>query len=250
MNDSNLTNNTPVVNMCKTNIVCGESCLRNGNSRRTTYRILLSTFLLLFLCTLISFGADSSSVVLISTNDTWKYNDDGVDLGTAWRGLSYDDSQWQSGQAEFGYGDGDEVTTNKWGPDENNKYPTYYYRKTINITNLVRITNFVCNFVRDDGIVVYVNGVLAFFNNFPDGTTQITYNTYANLVSAPEESQWFTTNISKNLFVEGQNVIAVEIHQCDSTSTDISFNLALIAQIGPNLLPKITLVQQTNNSFY
>jgi len=132
--------------MYRTNIVCGVGCLKKGNIKQTTYRIVLSTFLLLFLCTFISFGADSSFVTLISTNDIWKYNDDGVDLGTEWRGLTYDDSQWLSGNAEFGYGEGDEATTNKWGPDADNKYPTYYYRKTINITNLVRITNFIVIF--------------------------------------------------------------------------------------------------------
>jgi hypothetical protein len=208
--------------------------------------LFLSSFGALLLTAANSFG---DTVVLIATNSFWKYNDNGVDLGTAWRSPTYDDSAWPVGQAEFGYGDGDEVTTNKWGPDPNHKYTTYYYRKTFTITNLNLITNIICNFLRDDGIVVYVNGNLAFWNNFPEGTTNITYSTFANVVGGAEETTWFTTNINKSLFVEGQNVIAVEIHQCNLTSSDLSFNLALLAQYGTpqNQPPVISLLTPTNN---
>ncbi|MGC8743043.1 MAG: lamin tail domain-containing protein [Verrucomicrobiia bacterium] len=232
------------------NIVCGDGKFIssvNGSIRAISYLLGL---IIVIGATL--YGADSTTVNLISTNDFWKYNDNGVDLGTAWRSPTFDDSSWPVGQAEFGYGDGDEVTTNKWGPDPNNKYITYYYRKTINVINLNLITNIICNFLRDDGIVVYVNGTLAFWNNFPDGTTQITYTTLANVVGGTEETTWFTTNINKSLFVEGQNVIAVEIHQCNPDSSDISFNLALIAQYTTpqNQAPLVSLLTPTNNSSF
>lgn len=214
-----------------------------------TKGLLFSSFLVILFGAVNGFG---QSVVLIKTNDFWKFNDNGVDLGTAWRSPTFDDSAWSLGQAEFGYGDGDEVTTNKWGPDPNNKYPTYYYRKEFTVNNLNLLTNVICNFLRDDGIVVYINGVLAFYDNFPDGVTEITYNTYANVVGTSEETTWHSRNINKSLFVEGRNVIAVEIHQCNASSTDISFNLALIAQYATpqNQSPTVSVLTPTNNSSF
>ncbi|MCX7872391.1 MAG: lamin tail domain-containing protein [Verrucomicrobiae bacterium] len=224
----------------------------NGKLGSFTRARVLSSLFLSSVLLFSALDAFSASVTLIETNSVWKYNDNGVNLGTSWRLTTYDDSSWAGGRAELGYGDGDEATTNKWGPDAANKYPTYYYRKEFTVTNLTLLTNVICNFLRDDGIVVFINGTLAFYDNFPDGTTEITYNTYANVVGGAAETTWYSKNLSKSLFVEGRNVIAVEIHQCDPTSSDISFNLALIGEYAQpqNQSPIVTLVQPTNNSFY
>ncbi|MBT8190906.1 MAG: hypothetical protein KJO29_10805, partial [Bacteroidia bacterium] len=41
------------------------------------------------------------SQTLISTNASWKYLDDGSDQGTAWRATGFNDTSWQSGNAEL-----------------------------------------------------------------------------------------------------------------------------------------------------
>ena len=45
-----------------------------------------------------------SPTELVSFSDTvWKFNDSGLDLGSAWRGVAYSgDSAWPSGKALFG----------------------------------------------------------------------------------------------------------------------------------------------------
>ena len=54
-----------------------------------------------------------------SPGSNWRYLDNGTDQGTAWRASAFDDSAWASGNAQFGYGDGDEVTTVGFGPNAN-----------------------------------------------------------------------------------------------------------------------------------
>ena len=62
----------------------------------------------------------------------------------------------------------------------------------------------------------------------PTGT--ITSSTRAvTAVSDAEESQWFPFAVNPALLVSGTNTIAVEIHQNNGSSSDISFNLALAA---------------------
>ena len=45
------------------------------------------------------------STTLIPFGSTWKYLDDGSDLGTAWREPGFDDSSWSEGPAQLGYGE-------------------------------------------------------------------------------------------------------------------------------------------------
>ncbi|MFB0908363.1 MAG: hypothetical protein QMB03_08825, partial [Spirosomataceae bacterium] len=46
---------------------------------------------------------------LIPSGSVWKYYDQG-DVGTpSWKDNNFDDSAWASGNAELGYGDGDEA---------------------------------------------------------------------------------------------------------------------------------------------
>src|SRR5437588_417673 len=72
---------------------------------------------------------------VIGPGDVWKYEDNGVDFQDNWLPVGFDDSTWASGHAQFGYGDGDEVTLTRevhnGTPDP--VFPSYYFRKTIDI---------------------------------------------------------------------------------------------------------------------
>src|SRR5687768_3695680 len=58
----------------------------------------------------------SANVTLIPAGAAWRYLDNGTNQGTAWRGVGFNDSAWNSGNAELGYGDGDEATIVSYGP--------------------------------------------------------------------------------------------------------------------------------------
>jgi len=156
----------------------------------------------------------------------WRYLDNGSDQGTAWTQPSFDDASWPLGTAEFGYGDGDEATVVSFGPDPFNRFVTTYFRKHFWVTNSAQWTNLIVRLLRDDGAVVYLNGTEVMRHNMPAGA--INYQTLATAtVNAPEEATFFEQLIPA-LLVNGQNTIAVEIHQVNVSSSDISFNLELV----------------------
>lgn len=179
-----------------------------------------------------------ASDTLIFPNSVWKYFDKGANPGMNWKDSLFIDTAFATGLAEFGYGDGDETTlVNACGtvtqtPTCSNKYITTYFRKKLNIPNLDQFNGFSLQVVRDDGAVVYVNGNEVWRSNLPGGT--ITYNTLAlSIVGIPEESTYQILRIPPTYFVNGENTIAVEIHQENATSTDLSFNLCLIGIQAP-----------------
>jgi hypothetical protein len=159
----------------------------------------------------------------IATGTSWKYLDNGTNQGTAWRALSFDDSTWKSGNAELGYGDGDEATVVGFGGSSSNKFVTTYFRKSFNIADRSAVTSLNLRIKRDDGAVVYLNGAEVYRTNMTAGT--VAYNTFAS--STTEDNNYYTASISPSLLNTGNNVIAVEIHQSDAGSSDISFNFDL-----------------------
>lgn len=162
---------------------------------------------------------------MLPANGSWSYLDDGSDQGNAWYGLGFDYSSWATGNAELGYGDGDEATVVSFGPDANNKYPTTYYRKSFTATaGDVANSTLVLNAIRDDGMVVYINGVEVWRDNMPATHNYLTYATAT--VGGAAESTWITKSLA-NILVLGNNEVAVEVHQRSATSSDTSFNFSL-----------------------
>ncbi|MGJ8665676.1 MAG: alkaline phosphatase PhoX [Patiriisocius sp.] len=157
-----------------------------------------------------------------AAGSNWSYNDTGVDLGTSWSTINYDDSAWQTGNGKFGYGDGNETTTLNFGPNQNNKYPTYYFRYEFEVTNTAQYGDLLYNILFDDGVVVYLNGTEIHRANMPAGT--INYNTYASGTIGGGDENDFDLFTTSNLLVNGTNVIAVELHQATPGSSDLGFD--------------------------
>src|ERR1043165_2284473 len=173
----------------------------------------------------------AADTILVPTAATWKYLDNGSDQGTAWRAASFNDSTWSSGPAQLGYGDGDEATTLSFGPDTNNKFITTYFRRAFSVTNPSQFTGLTLRLMRDDGAVVYLNGVEVWRTNMPTGS--VGFLTPASVaIGGADESTFVQTTISPSLLVTGTNVLAIELHQSGGTSSDISFDLQLIGSDG------------------
>ena len=165
----------------------------------------------------------------ITAGNLWKYNDAGVDLGTDWKNSTYEDSTWAFGNTIMGYGDGVESTTLNYGPDATNKYPTYYFRHTFNVEDASQYGNLLFKVMKDDGVVVYVNGTEAFRMNMPEG--EITYNTYASSTTGGSDEGFWNEMTTANLLQNGENVIAVELHQAEATSSDLRFDMEVNFQL-------------------
>ena len=170
--------------------------------------------------------ADSNSQMLIANGSSWKYSDGNAMPASNWFSKTYNDQNWKSGNAPLGYGGLGHTTTISYGSDLNNKNPTAYFRKTVNITNLASKENFIISTFVDDGAAVYVNGTEVGRVNMPAGA--LTFNTYSTTYN---NGIYGTFNVSKNLLIEGENLIAVEVHQTSANSSDLIFNLQLTCSI-------------------
>ena len=184
----------------------------------------LQLLLSMFLCGTLWAG----DVTLIPASSQWKYLDDGIDQGTAWQAVGFDDAIWPDGFAEFGYGDGDETTVLDFGPDPNNKHLTYYFRKNFTVSDPAQYKNLYVALLVDDGAVVYLNGVEMVRHNMPLGPIDFMTESTV-LVDGHFERIYYYFAIDPNILVDGNNVIAVEVHQQRANSSDVSFNLQLIA---------------------
>ncbi len=171
------------------------------------------------------------SVKYINFGSSWRYLANNTRPAN-WETVAYSDVAlpWLSGNAEFGYGDGDEATCIPSGGGgtvcipTGTKYITSYFRKVVNIPNPLLHSEFSINIRRDDGAIVYLNGVEVVRSNMLAGAV-----THATLApnATDNGNTVFSYPISSAMFVAGNNTIAVEIHQTNATSTDLSFDLEL-----------------------
>lgn len=168
----------------------------------------------------------------ILKNSSWSASDWGQDLGNSWTQASYDDNSWVHGNGVLGYGD--PVDTRLfYGDDINNKNITIYFRKKFTVANLANVSDSLSlAFRRDDGAVVYINGVEVARSNMPSGAVSYGTQSGANTIS---ETNYFQFKLPKSVLTTGTNVIAVEIHQDNGQSSDLTFDLEL-----RNLFPVAT----------
>ena len=73
---------------------------------------------------------------LIPKGSIWKYLDDGSDQGESWSQKGFDDSSWAEGPAQLGYGDGNEGTVIRFGPNANEKHIRTYFRHKFFVSDL------------------------------------------------------------------------------------------------------------------
>ncbi|MEX2186849.1 MAG: Ig-like domain-containing protein [Pirellulales bacterium] len=189
---------------------------------------------------------------LLPRGSLWRYLDDGSNQGTAWRATAFNDTAWKGpSEAEFGYGDGGEGTVIICDPDPtppcaenpnlNDNYITSYFRRDVVLDQVDDIHELLVRLRRDDGAAVYVNGVEVARDNLAAGAA---FDTPALTTAADDGVDYFEFTAPADMLVVGRNVIAVEVHQVDGGSSDVSFDLELVARRG-NLGP---LANDVNNA--
>lgn len=181
---------------------------------------------------------------LVPSGADWKYLDDGSDQGTAWRQGGYNDEDWSNGVAPLGYGDDDEATLINGGPTTN-RFITTYFRKAFSVANPALITNLVVRLLRDDGGVVYLNGIEVFRHNMPAGGV----NFATTATAAIDDERFHAGPVNPAVLVPGSNILAVEIHQSGGTSSDVSFDLELRPNV-PGTPPEATFTFPGENSSF
>lgn len=179
--------------------------------------------------TLVKFGQN------LVTAPGWSYIGGGTNLdAAAWKTLGYPETGWLTNQqTAMGFGTNPPVrntaipenTTAGGGGAAGTRYPTLYFRKIVNIPNPSAYINFQIRSMFDDGLVIWVNGTEAYRNNVPAAQT---YATWAPTAITGNGSVVYNATVNTSMFVAGNNIIAVEVHQNAAASSDLFFDMELI----------------------
>jgi hypothetical protein len=189
--------------------------------------------------------------LLVPSGSIWKYYDTVTNEMPGWSELNYDDNAWRYGPAELGYGDAPgrpEATIVEYGPNQNNRYITTYFRHRFFVPDPSIYKSLSARILRDDGAIVYLNGQEIFRSNMGPGP--VTINTPA-LGNASDDGAGFNpvSAFSSGPLVRGLNMLAVEIHQVNGSSSDISFDLEMLGST-TNARPNISIASPADNSVF
>lgn len=163
-------------------------------------------------------GTPATAQTVIARGTTWRRAS--TPQSSGWEATGFDDSGWASDRTQLGYGDGDEATVVP-------RTFTVYARRAFTVAGAGAVTRASLRLMRDDGAVVYLNGTEVVRSNMPAGT--ITPTTAASRsVANAAESTYYDFTLPTGLLREGTNVLAVEVHQQSTSSSDISFDAELV----------------------
>lgn len=166
--------------------------------------------------------------------------------GDAWNAVDFDTTTsdasigtWKTADGVFGFGnlsDGaPDPTTILSGVDgQDNTVTTFLFRRTLSHPNASTITELELDMIIDDGLVLYVNGVEVERFNMDTGTVET--DTFADGATNDEGYNDYLVDVT-GLFVDGDNTIAVELHQANLGSSDIGFDMELDALVTIPLPP-------------
>ena len=160
---------------------------------------------------------------VIPIDQVWAYQQSGEALPEDWADPAYDTVHWPTGPALL-YVEGSSLPAPKNTPLTLGSM-SYYFRTHFTLVNdPVAGQQFELSAVIDDGAIVYVNGIEALRLRMPGGPVDAGTRSSDTVDNAVYEGPFV---LSADLFQQGDNVIAVEVHQTNSSSSDIVFGLQL-----------------------
>ena len=154
----------------------------------------------------------------------WSYYDKGSLDGRRWNQQSYSAS-WSSGKAPLGYSTGGNWTG--INTQLTQQKSTYYFRRAFSLDFTPNEdSEFLLSFTVDDGCIIYVNGTEVHRFNMPSGT--VSYSTFSSTYVDGQFDLPQTITIPSSLLKKGSNLIAVEVHNNNSTSSDAYWDASLV----------------------
>lgn len=179
---------------------------------------------------------------LILLTNAWRHTESNLD-GANWTAPAYDDSGWSDPLPALLWADARGANTNidqlntqlPLDPETGFPYPTYYFRTQFELASVpAGISLYISAFI-DDGAVFYLNGAEVFRLRMADAPSVISYDDlttgYAcnGDATCPDEFQ-LPPEAAASLLA-GTNIFAVEVHNYNAKSPDITFGASLLATI-------------------
>ena len=221
-------------------------------SWRVTYYDALEHPSITSLETAFLYGIQSSNQTIIALGDSWKYNQVEAFNDGAWKATAFNDGNavnWPTGASVLAAENQADlpaeavIHTTLIAPDAPNGRITTYFRKHFTIsTNPANLTNLRIRHFIDDGCVIYINGTKIHRYRMANNAGDFPYNqlsasspgdavsVFADASNSPGDSSYVDP---RPYLVQGDNVIAVEVHQSGVASTDATFGLEMTATFPP-----------------
>ena len=179
---------------------------------------------------------------LVNADGFWKYTVPLWEPDSNWRRLSgFNDALWYSGAGGIGYGDGDDLTILSAPMN------SVFIRKVFNIMDTSLIASAVLHMDYDDAFVAYINGVEVARSNIGQNGVPVPYNALAHTeheakmyAGGDPEQYYLSEAFLKSFLVNGNNVLAIQVHNVTAGSSDLSALAWLSAGIkssGTSYLP-------------
>lgn len=171
---------------------------------------------------------------LLAYSNVWKYNQSNVNLGTAWKDPGYEDSGWLSGPGLLAVETAALPDTIRTPllltyPGNLTQTPTYYFRTQVILSASPATVSLAVSNVIDDGAVFYVNGVEVYRIGVAAGP--VAHTNVANRTVGDAVNEF--VNFPTDQWIKGTNVLAVEVHQASTNSSDIVFGMKITATVQP-----------------
>jgi len=161
----------------------------------------------------------------------WHYKNN-ADPGTDWNKPTFNDQSWAQGKGGFGYGDNDDRTVIGTSL-------AVFLRKKFTITNRDQIKQAILHLDYDDGFIAYLNGVELARSNMGNQTTvpytQSSTGLHEALLYQGQPPDGFLLNAQQlNALVQGENTLAVQVHNENIGSSDLTSNVFFSVGIADN----------------
>ena len=156
---------------------------------------------------------------VITAGDIWSYFIGNSEPPADWLSLAFNDQAWLEGPTGIGYGDNDDATEVPAGT------MSIYLRKSFTLTDANIIKEASLHVDYDDGFIAYLNSTEIARANI--SIENPTYNQATDTYTEPkicngQKPDGFPLGSALSLFRNGTNVLAIQLHNFGSTSSDLT----------------------------
>jgi hypothetical protein len=175
-------------------------------------------------------GETERWTTIINWGDTWNYLPGISEPPPDWKTAGFDDISWLSGPTGIGYGDNDDATLI-------DPVISLYARKKFHIDNIDDIMDMMLHIDFDDAFVAYLNGQeIARANIGAPGVPPLYNETaendgYEARLYQDKSPRPFHVAQFASILQNGDNVLAIQVHNQDAESSDLTFIPFLSAKI-------------------
>lgn len=181
-----------------------------------------------------------SETALMRAGALWRYAKGVEAPPTDWNEPGFDDSGWLIGPTGIGYGDGDDATVldDMRQTTDQTGYLTVFLRHAFVVTDPAAVDQLILRVDYDDGFVAWLNGVEVARANVAGAIPR--FNQSASALHEAGEPEEFDLTARMDLLQPGENLLAIQSHNYNITSSDLSMIPTLIDR---TILPGDPLVR-------